>query len=180
VGTHGDGASKVPLNPVVPPACIPAEGRKRFADPAGTYAFVGAAITQWCLRHHRDMAPLRRRMLASEHRERPRRDRSCRRSGIPSAVLQAPSTPWLIVPFQAPEYTRLRLEAPTAVEMASLQGIAPVTAIGPGSKFRPDRCRQLSRPLLQSARHPHGRARRAARKCQFPPSVFPPLETPLS
>ena len=25
----------------------------------------------------------------------------------------------------------------------------PVTAIGPGSKFRPDRCRHLSRPLLQ-------------------------------
>ena len=179
VGAHEDGASKVPLNPVVPPACIPAEGRKRFADPAGTYAFVGAAITQWCLRHHRDMAPLRRRMLASEHRERPRRDRSCRRSGIPSAVLQAPSTPWLIVPFQAPEYTRLRLEAPTAVEMASLQGIAPVTAIGPGSKFRPDRCRQLSRPLLQSARHPHGRARRAARKCQFPPQFSPLWKPPF-
>ena len=55
----------------------------------------------------------------------------------------------------------------------------PVTAIGPGSKFRPDRCRQLSRPLLQSARHPHGRARRAARKCQFPPQFSPLWKPPF-
>jgi hypothetical protein len=38
-------------------------------------------------------------------------------------------------------------------------------------------CRGAIRKMV---RHPHRRARRAARECQFPPSVFPPLETPLS
>jgi hypothetical protein len=58
--------------------------------------------------------------------------------------------------------------------------VAPVTAIGPASKFRPDRCRQLSRPLRSdgppSSRR---RARWAAPTTLFPPISFPPLEPPF-
>ncbi len=179
MGAHGRGASKVPLNPVVPPACISAEGRKRFADPAGTHASVGAAVTQWCLRHHRDTAKLRRRMLASEHRERPRRDRSCRRSGIPSAMLQAPSTTLLIVPFQAPPYTRLLARS----AFGGGNGGPQVSRQSPPS-VRP----QSSGPTAVGACHApcidgppssRRRARWAAPTTPFPPISFPPLEPPF-
>jgi hypothetical protein len=49
-------------------------------------------------------------------------------------------------PFQAPR-TRLRLEAAYGGRCWRAARFVPGTAIGPGSKFRPDRCRHLLRPL---------------------------------
>jgi hypothetical protein len=67
------------------------------------------------------------------------------------------------------------------------QGIAPVAAIGPGSKFRTDRCRRLLRPASTREHVPcfcgppalQKSAATRFRQCCFPPQ-FSPFGNPLS
>ena len=73
-------------------------------------------------------------------------------------------------PFQAPR-TRLRLEAAYGGRYWRAARCVPGTAIGPASKFRPDRCWRLLRPLKRGthlaslARQLFRRARRSTGAC---------------
>ena len=59
------------------------------------------------------------------------------------------------------------------------QGIAPVAVIGPGSKFRPDRCRRLTRPLLWRPASLTEERGGPVPSMLFPPSVFPLWKHPV-
>ena len=65
----------------------------------------------------------------------------------PPPGLRFPQTRRSVRPFQAPR-TRLRLEAAFGGRYWRAARVVPVTAIGPASKFRPDRWRRLLRPPL--------------------------------
>ena len=99
---------------------------------------------------------------------------------VPPASKLAPSTPWLIVPFQAPQYTRLRLEVPLrGIGNGAPRTGTPSSAIGPGSKFRPDRCRlPWSHPQNGAPSLPKSAAGGPDQRC-FPPSVSPLWNPPF-
>ena len=83
--------------------------------------------------------------------------------------------------------SRPRSPAYAGIGTVGPQGIVPVAVIGPGSKFRPDRCRRLLRPA-STREHapcfsgPPALPKSAAsrfRQCCFPPQ-FSPFGNPLS
>ena len=124
------------------------------------------AILRRFVPHPRKMAKPRRLVLAkASHPRTNRRGRLVPLRGIRIRV-QFPQTRRSARPFQAPR-TRLRLEAAYGGRCCRAARCVPGTAIGPGSKFRPDRCRRLLRPLKRVthlaslARQPYRRARRS-------------------
>ena len=106
------------------------------------------AILRRFVPHPRKMANVRRLVLAKASHTRPNRRGRLAPPTAGSASRVAVSTNASPVrPFQAPR-TRLRLEAAFGGRYWRAARVVPVTAIGPASKFRPDRWRRLLRPPL--------------------------------
>ena len=171
------------------------QSRRRFKGPAGSPPFVPTRPRRRPLRASRPRRIARNRRCRHRMavRSSPPRHGSNRTGsyiahepagttraaygGIRHPGLGFPQRRQSVRPFQAPkERTRLRLEAPTAKVLAGLARVAPVTAIGPGSKFRPARCRRLSRPLHSAQALRRGVATKAAvmRHASVPPQRVPP------
>ena len=116
------------------------------------------------------MANTRRLVLAkASHPRTNRRGRLVPLRGIRIRV-QFPQTRRPPVPFKRQELA-YGSKPPGGGWYRRAARCAPGTAIGPGSKFRPDRCRRLLRPLRRGtplaslARQPYIRARRITGAC---------------
>ncbi len=120
------------------------------------------------------------RRLSATHPRPNRRARLVPPVAASATSVQFPQQRQSVRPFQAPrEELAYGSEPPSAVWYWRAARFAPATAIGPGSKFRPDRCRRLITPLASLARQPHRRARWASRPHAVSPLSFPPLESPF-
>ena len=114
-------------------------------------SFRRRAILRRFVPHPRKMANTRRLVLAkASHPLTNRRGRLVPPTSGSAPWVQFPQTRRSARPFQAPRKnsdgsSRPRSPASRDWYWRAARGM-PVTAIGPGSKFRPDRCRRLLRP----------------------------------
>ena len=129
------------------------------------------AILRRFVPHPRKMANVRRLVLAkASHPHTNRRGRLAPPAAGSAFRVPVSTNASPVRPFQAPR-TRLRLEAAYGGRYWRAARVVPVTAIGPVSKYRPDRWRRLLRPLKRGtslaslARQPFRRARRITGAC---------------
>jgi hypothetical protein len=121
--------------------------------------------------HPRKMANVRRLVLAKASHTRPnRRGRLAPLRGVRLQGCGFHKRVGPPVPFKRQELA-YGSKPPSAVWYWRAARVVPVTAIGPASKFRPDRCRRLLRPLKRGthlaslARQLFRRARRSTGAC---------------
>ena len=136
---------------VVSPLIVPTSPMNRplrARAPTGSCAFAAAPYCGGSYLTPAKWQNTRRLVFAkASHPHTNRRGRLVPPEAASASWVQFPQTRRSVRPFQAPR-TRLRLEAAFGGRYWRAARAVPGTAIGPASKFRPDRCRRLLRPPL--------------------------------
>ena len=168
---YGPGRFKGPVGSPLIASTLTLEASASRSRPHRIVCFRRRAILRRFVPHPRKMANVRRLVLAkASHPHTNRRGRLAPPTAGSAFRVPVSTNASPVRPFQAPR-TRLRLEAAFGGRCWRAARVVPGTAIGPGSKFRPDRCRHLLRPLKRGtslaslARQPFRRARRITGAC---------------
>ena len=168
---YGLGRFKGPVGSPLIASTLTLEASASRSRPHRIVCFRRRAILRRFVPHPRKMANVRRLVLAkASHPHTNRRGRLAPPTAGSAFRVPVSTNASPVRPFQAPR-TRLRLEAAFGGRCWRAARVVPGTAIGPGSKFRPDRCRHLLRPLKRGtslaslARQPFRRARRITGAC---------------
>ena len=184
---YGPGRFKGPFgSPLIAPTFTHGASASR-SRPHRIVSFRRRAILRRFVPHPRKMAKSRRLVLAkASHPLTNRRGRLVPPRRHPPHGFSFHKRVDPPVPFKRQERTRSAVAASESrirgIGTGGPQWIVPVTAIGPGSKFRPDRCRRLLRPATTRDHAPCFNGPPAPQKnaaCGPDQRCFPPSVSPL-